>query len=65
MNSINDCGGESIYIPESHCDDCSALENRVRRLELLLENIDKIPFEKKDQSTTVSGYFLGEVTTNG
>lgn len=53
------CLGPSVHIPVSQCDDCTALENRVKALEELLDGVTQIPFSKTDTSAEVSGYFLG------
>ena len=55
------CDGEGIYLPPSHCDDCSALEQRVEELENKLDGVRRVTIAKTDDDNTQSGFFLGDM----
>lgn len=60
--ALDICGGEGIYLPPSHCDDCTTLEKRVDALEELLKGVQRVSLVKSDTDSTQTGFFLGEVT---
>lgn len=59
--AINICGGEGLYLPPTHCDDCDALEQRVEALEAKLDGVRRVSLAKTDGDSTQDGFFLGDM----
>lgn len=45
------CGGEAIYIPETHCDDCEQFLLELQRLREITDNLILLLREKQDKLT--------------
>ena len=56
------CGGQTVYIPLSRCDDCSALADRVAALEAKLRGKSDIVLSKTDTAGSVYVTVVGSAS---
>ena len=58
---MNICGGQTLFLPSSECDECESLLARIRALEEMLEGKRDIDIIKTDVDGTVIATVIGTV----
>ena len=53
------CGGTTLFLPTSECDECESLLSRIRALEEQLAGKEDIELVVKDKNGTVTATVLG------